>query len=69
MAKHETTFHNVTITVVGEPKEAYARLCELLGSVRDTSGGDLLEYETDTYTHYRDNEQVDNGDTTGLMEG
>ena len=47
----ETTFHNVTITIEATtPKEAYTKLCNLLGS------RDGVEWMTDFYT-------VANGDT------
>jgi len=40
----ETTFNNVTITVVAaDPAEAYTRLCNALGAID-------CEWTTDTYT-------------------
>lgn len=58
----ETTFHNVLITISAEsPKEAYTRLCKLLGSEKG------VEYTTDTYTVDTDDGTGDHFETAELM--
>jgi hypothetical protein len=53
-----TTFNNVTITIQGNPEEAYRKLAELL------SVSPVVEaWSTDTYTSEGEAE----GDTTDLM--
>ncbi|MFN3076877.1 MAG: hypothetical protein ABT940_08375 [Alphaproteobacteria bacterium] len=48
----ETTFHNVTITIVAEnPKAAYTKLCDMFGTL--VQNGEL-EYTTDTFTTSKD---------------
>ena len=46
----ETTFHNVTITIVADtPKEAYSLLCQSLGSLGD-GFAKCCEWQTDKYS-------------------
>ena len=51
-----TTFHNITVSIEAEtPREAYAKLCELLGRWG-------IEYTTDTYSVDHDEALLDTVD-------
>jgi hypothetical protein len=50
-----TTFLNVTITIKGEPNEAYDKLCTLLDPTKD--GSPVTEYDTEVYTDADDKDQ------------